>query len=61
MKNENFEQSHSAAKSERGDTLGFSSIYYGPKYQKKLKGDPLVQSKNSRKKVLIVLIELVKL
>ena len=37
MKNDNFEQSHSAEKSEkseRGDALGFSNIYYVPKYQK---------------------------
>ena len=34
MKNDNFEQSHSAEKSERGDPLGFSNIYYVPKYQK---------------------------
>ena len=50
MKKDNFEQSHSAEKSERGDSLGFSNIYYVPKYLKKLKGDPLVQSKNFRKK-----------
>ena len=53
MKNDNFEQSHSAEKSERGDPLGFSNIYYVPKYQKNLRGDPLVQSKNFRKKVLV--------
>ena len=34
MKNDNFEQSHSAEKSERGYPLGFSNIYYVPKYQK---------------------------
>ena len=51
MKNDNFEQSLSAEKSERGDLLGFSNMFYVPKYQKKLKGDPLVQSKNFRKKV----------
>ena len=34
MKNDNFEQSHSAEKSEKGDPLGFSNIYYVPKYQK---------------------------
>ena len=50
MKNDNFEQSHTAKKSERGDRLAFSNIYYVPKYQKKLKGDSLVQSKNFRKK-----------
>ena len=33
MKNKNFEQSYSAEKSERGDPLGFSIIYYVPKYQ----------------------------
>ena len=50
MKNDNFEQSHSAKKSERGELLGFSNIYYVPKNQKKLRGDPLIQSKNFRKK-----------
>ena len=50
MKNDNFEQSHSAKKFERGNPLGFSNIYYVLKYQKKLKGDPLVQSKTFRKK-----------
>ena len=34
MKNYNFEQSHSAEKSERRDPLGFSNVYYVPKYQK---------------------------
>ena len=51
MKNDIFEQSHSAEKSERGDPLGFSNIYYFPKHQKKLKEDPLVQSKTFRKKI----------
>ena len=41
MKNDNFEQSHSAEKSERGDPLGFSNIYYVPKYQKKIEGGTL--------------------
>ena len=40
MKNDNFEQSHSAEKSERGDPLGFSNIYYVPKYQKIEGGTP---------------------
>ena len=34
MKNDNFEQSHSAEKSERGDPLAISNIYYILKYQK---------------------------
>ena len=50
MKNGTFERSHSAEKFERGDPLGFSNIYYVPKYQK-IEGDPLVQSKSFRKKV----------
>ena len=33
-KNENFEQSHSAEKSERRDTLGFFNIRSVAKYQK---------------------------
>ena len=41
MKNDNFEQSHSVEKSERGDPLGFSNIYYVPKYQKKIEGGTL--------------------
>ena len=54
MKNDNFEQSQSAEKSERGDPLGFSSIYYGPKYQKKLKGGPFGTIIKFSKKSLIV-------
>ena len=49
MKNDNFEQSHSAEKSERGGLWDFqTSIMF--QIIKKLKGDPLVQSKNFRKK-----------
>ena len=49
MKNDNFEQSHSAEKSERGDPLGFSSIYYVPKYQKN-EGGPFGTIKKFSKK-----------
>ena len=48
LKNENFEQSHSAEKSER-DPLGFFNIRSVAKYQK-MKGDPLGTLKNFRKK-----------
>ena len=34
MLNDSFEQSHSPEKSEKGDPLGFSIIYYVPKNQK---------------------------
>ena len=54
MKNDNFEQSHSVEKSERGDPLGFSNIYYVPKYQKKLKGGPFGTIKKFSKKSIIV-------
>ena len=54
MKNDNFEQSHSAEKPERGDPLGFSNIYYVPKYQKKLKGGPFGTIKKFSKKSFIV-------
>ena len=53
MKNDNFEQSHSAEKSERGDPLGFSNIYYVPKYQK-IEGGPFGTFKKFSKKSLIV-------
>ena len=53
MKNDNFEQSHSAEKSERGDPLGFSNIYYVPKYQK-IEGGPFGTIKKFSKKSLIV-------
>ena len=50
MKNDNFEQFHSAEKSERGTLWDFqTSIMF--QNIKQLKGDPLVQSKNFRKKV----------
>ena len=52
MKNDNFEQSHSAEKSERGDPLGFSNIYYVPKYQK-IEGGPVGTIKKFSKKSLI--------
>ena len=51
MKNDNFEQSHSAKKSERGDPLRFSNIYYVPKYQKKLKVEPIGAIKKFSKKI----------
>ena len=38
QKNENFQQSHSAEKSERRDPLGFFNIRYVAKYQEKMKG-----------------------
>ena len=50
MKNDNFEQSHSAEKSERGDPLGFSNIHYVPKYQK-IEGGPFGTIKKFSKKV----------
>ena len=40
-------QSKSAEKLERGDPLGFLKLQFAAKYQKNLKGDPLV--KNSKK------------
>ena len=51
MKNDNFEQSHSAEKSERGDPLGFSNIYYVLKYQKNWRGALWYNQKDFRKKV----------
>ena len=51
MKIDNFEQSHTAKKSERGDRLAFSNIYYVPKYQKKLKGGLFGTIKKFSKKV----------
>ena len=39
-KNENFQQSHSAEKSERRDPLGFFNSRSVAKYQNKLKGGP---------------------
>ena len=52
MKNDNFEQSHSAKKSERVTLWDFqTSIMF--QNIKKIEGDPLVQSKNFRKKSLI--------
>ena len=54
MKNDNFEQSHSAEKSERGDPMGFSNIYYVPKHQKKLKGGPCGSIKKFSMESLIV-------
>ena len=53
MKNDNFEQSHSAEKTERGDALGFSNIYYVPKYQKKLKGGPFGTIKKFSKSLIV--------
>ena len=53
MKNDNFEQSHSAEKSERGDPLGFSNIYYVPKYQI-IEGGTLWYNKKNFEKSLIV-------
>ena len=41
-------QSQSAEKLERGDPLGFLKLHFALKYQKTLKGDPLV-TKNSKK------------
>ena len=49
-KNEIFEQSHSAEKLERGDTLGFLKLQFAAKYQKTWK-DPLATKKNFRIKV----------
>ena len=52
MKNDNFEQSHSAVNSEKGDPLGFSNIYYVPKHEK-IEGGPFgTMGRNFRKKVL---------
>ena len=52
MKNDNFEQSHSPEKSERGTLWGFqTSIMF--QNIKKLKGGPFVQSKDFRKKVSV--------
>ena len=53
MKNDNFEQSHSAEKSERGVPLGFSNIYYVPKYQK-IEGGTLWHNQKNFEKSLIV-------
>ena len=53
MKNDNFEQSHSAEKSERGTTLWDFQTSTMFQNIKKLKGDPLVQSKNFRKKISV--------
>ena len=50
MKNDNFEQSHSAEKFERGP-FGIFKHLLCSKISTKMKGDPLVQSKNFRKKV----------
>ena len=50
MKNDNFEPSHSAEKSKRGNSLGFLNICYVAKFFKKLKGDPFETLKNFRKK-----------
>ena len=47
MKNDNFEQSHSAEKSEKGP-FGIFKHLLCSKISKKLKGDPLVQSKTFR-------------
>ena len=47
---ENFEQSHSAEKLERGDTLGFLKLQFAATYQKNLKGRPF-GDKKIRKKV----------
>ena len=49
-KNENFQQSHSAEKSERRDPLGFSNIRSVAKYQNKLKGGPFEDIKKFSKK-----------
>ena len=49
MKNDNFEQSHSAEKSGRGYPLGFSNIYDVPKYQKN-EGGPFGTIKKFSKK-----------
>ena len=52
MKNDNFQQSHSAEKSERGTLWDFqTSIMF--QNIKKLKGDPLVQSKNFGKTLIV--------
>ena len=50
MKHDNFEQSHSAKKSERGTIWDFQTSIMFQKI-KKMKGNPLVQAKNFRKKV----------
>ena len=50
MKNDSFEQSHSAEKSERGTLWDFQTSIMFQNIKKKLKGDPLVQLKNFRKK-----------
>ena len=50
MKNDNFEQSHSAEKSERGTLWDFQTSIMFQIIKKKLKGGPLVQSKNFQKK-----------
>ena len=54
MKNDNFEQSHSAEKSERGDPLGFLNKYYVRKYQKKIEGGTFWYNKKNFEKSLIV-------
>ena len=52
MKNDSFEQSHNAANSERGTLWDFqTSIMF--QNIKKMKGDPLVQSKNFRKSLIV--------
>ena len=48
--NSNIAQYPQAKKCERGDPLGIFNIHFAAKYQKKLKGDPLVQSKSFRQK-----------
>ena len=53
MKNDNFEQSHSAEKSGRGGPLGFSNIYYVPIYQK-IEGGPFGTIRKVSKESLIV-------
>ena len=54
MKNDNFEQSHSAEKSERGRTLwDFPTSIYVPKYQKKLKGGPFGTIKKFSKSLIV--------
>ena len=50
MKIDNFEQFHSAEKSERGEPLGFSNIYYVPNIKKIERGTLLYNQKIFEKK-----------
>ena len=50
MKNDNFEQSHSAEKSERGGTFGIFKHLLCSKISKKIEGGPFGTIKNFSKK-----------